>query len=295
MPDFATLQGKKAELLRKGLEGSVFVAERSAAKLDVASLFDSTSGELQALPSGHKDVGYTSDDGAQWSRSVDTSDITSWGTTETTRSDITSDVTTLQLACQETNAVTIAQYMGIQVSSMTPAANGALMVPKPNIGTAQYRQVWAIAVDIGDGGEIYIIRYLPRAKVTDYDDSPFANGDDPIMWPVTYTGYHDSELGYSDALMFGGPGWLALQAAMGFSQVSVSPASMTLTASSSETQQLTVTADGADVTGSALFTSSDSSVATVSSSGLVTAVASGTTTVTATYEGGTAESTVTVT
>ena len=66
------------------------------------------------------------------------------------------------------------------------------------------------------------------------------------------------------------------------------------------TQQLTATlvlADGStrDVTDTATWTSSDESVATVDSSGLVTAVAEGTATITATTQGlsGTSEITVT--
>ena len=216
MPAFDVLQNKRTELIRKGLEGSVFAGGPDAPVLDETELFDPETGELIAFPEGYADIGYVTSDGAQWSRSVDTSDIDSWGSTENTRSDKTSDVTTLQLACQETNAQTISQYMGVNATDLKPAPNGSLMVKKPTLGTAAYRRVFAIAVDLDDGGEIYIIRCLPRAKVTDYDDSPFANGDDPILWPVTYTGYRDSEVGTSDFFIFGGPGWKALQNTMGF-------------------------------------------------------------------------------
>jgi hypothetical protein len=77
-------------------------------------------------------------------------------------------------------------------------------------------RVFSVAVDDADGGEIYIGRELPRAKVTSYAEQAFSSGDDPITWGVTFTGYKDSELGYAEAYHFGGPGWLALLDKMGF-------------------------------------------------------------------------------
>jgi hypothetical protein len=74
----------------------------------------------------------------------------------------------------------------------------------------------SLAVDLGDAGEIYIGRFLPRAKVTGYSEQSFGGGDDPISWGVTFTGYEDSTLGFSESWLFGGPGWNALLAEMGF-------------------------------------------------------------------------------
>lgn len=62
------------------------------------------------------------------------------------------------------------------------------------------------------------------------------------------------------------------------------------------TQQLTVTdAAGNEVTTSATYASSDTGVATVSSAGLVTGAAAGTATITATYQGVSGRSVITVT
>ncbi len=74
----------------------------------------------------------------------------------------------------------------------------------------------ALAVPAGDAGEIYVARFMPRAKVTNYAEQAFGGGDDPITWGVTFTGEVDSNLGYSERWIFGGPGWASLLDDMGF-------------------------------------------------------------------------------
>jgi hypothetical protein len=43
--------------------------------------------------------------------------------------------------------------------------------------------------------------------VTAYAAQSFVSGDSAVTWGVTFTGYHDSVLGYSESWIFGGPGW----------------------------------------------------------------------------------------
>ena len=210
------MQQRNAALVMKALQGSVFIAPFSAAA--ITSLTESDK-MLTTLPAGHEDVGWTSDDGAQFSRSVDTSDITAWGSVEPVRSDVTSDVTTLQISCLETRRVTIGLYTGADMSTVTPDPDtGEVQIEKPARPGFQYYRALALAVDLTDDGELYVARYLPRARVTDYDDQSFQSSDDsPITYPVTMTGYEDPVLGYSEKYFYGGPGWAARLAAMGFS------------------------------------------------------------------------------
>ena len=213
------LQQRNAALIFKALQGSVFVAPSSAAA--ITSLTD-TDKLLKALPDGYEDVGWTSDDGAQFSRDVDTSDITGWGSVEPLRSDVTKDTTTLQIACLETKAATIGLYTGADMSAVTPdATSSEVSIEKPDRPAFRYYRVLAVAVDLTDDGEYYIARFLPRARVTDYDDQNFQSSDDsPVTWPVTMTGYLDATLGYSEKYFFGGAGWAAKLAAMGFAGTS---------------------------------------------------------------------------
>ena len=223
MADFeTTLKNKQAELIRKALDGSVFLNPDLSAVSEIAALTaDSvaTPGtpELKALPAGYEDLGWLTSDGAQFSRDVSTSEVTSWGSVSPTRTDITSDTTTMSVTAQETKLITIGLATGVDLSALTPdAVTGELSVAKPSRPKSKHYRVLSLAVDQGDGGEIYIARFLPRAKVTGFSEQSFGGGDDPISWGVTFTGEEDSGLGYSERWIFAGPGWNALLTDMGF-------------------------------------------------------------------------------
>ncbi|MGH3097348.1 MAG: hypothetical protein ACRDMV_15295 [Streptosporangiales bacterium] len=213
MPDYDSVATKQNQLIRKALQGSVFVAPHTADP--IAALSDATG--LVALPTGYDDVGWTTDDGAQFSRDVSTSDVPAWGSVEPVRRDITSDVTTLQIACLETKKTTIGLYTGADMSTVTAdSTTGEVQVDKPDRPATRLYRVLSLAVDLGDAGEIYVARFLPRASVTDFDTQSYTSGDTPVTWPVTMTGYNDSVEGYSERYIFGGPGWQALLTAAGF-------------------------------------------------------------------------------
>lgn len=223
IPDYESLSRKKSELIRKGLEGGVIIAPPSAAPITAATLFDAGTGELLAAPSAYGELGWLSTDGAQYSRSVDTSDLTGWGSNEPLRSDTTADTTTLQVTALETNALTLGLFTGTPTADLVPAANGSVEIRKPATPTASFYRVLSIAMDRGDGGEIYLCRFLPRAKVTDYADQSFNNGDDGITYGVTFTGFRDSAFGTSESYLFGGPGWLAMLDDLGFAPAAPAP------------------------------------------------------------------------
>ena len=210
------VQARNAALIMKALEGSVFIAPYTTTA--ITALTDSGDKLLATLPAGYEDLGWLSDDGAQFSRDVDTSDITGFGSVEPLRSDVNSDVTTLQVACLETSKQTIGLYTGADMTTITPdPTSGELSIEKPARPGFKYYRLLALAVDLTDDGEFYVARFLPRARVTDYDDQAFQSSDDsPITWSATLTGYSDPVLGYSERWLFGGPGWASRLAAMGF-------------------------------------------------------------------------------
>lgn len=215
MATYASLSGKNSGLIRKALDGSLFVATMDADP--VADLTGSDS-SLAALPAGYEDGGLMTDEGIRFSREVETSDVNSWGRTEPTRSDTTRDVTGLQVDFQETKKITIGIYTGVDLDSLVPdATSGELQIPKPARPSGRYFRLLALAVDESqDGDEIYIARFFPRAKVTDYSEQAWAKGDEALLWGMTFTATVDEELGYSQIDLFGGPGFEALKTEMGF-------------------------------------------------------------------------------
>jgi hypothetical protein len=220
VPNYDTLKNKQTELIRKSLDGSVFIADIAATA--ITALTTSVAGppvviSLAALPAEYDDLGWLTSDGAQFSRDVSSSDVTSWGSVTPTRTDVTSDSTSLTVTAQETKLLTIGLATGADLSAVVPdPATGEVSIAKPARPTAKHYRVLSLAVDQGDAGEIYIARFLPRAKVTGYAEQTFGGGDDPITWGVTFAGEEDSALGYSERWIFGGAGWQAMLTQMGF-------------------------------------------------------------------------------
>lgn len=209
---FAGIVGKQANNIRKAPNGSVFIADYTAAALTVATVFDPTSGDLMnPIVTGYKDLGWTTTNGAKITRAISTADVTSWGSTQPTRSDVTSDVETVVVECQETNEQTIALWNGVKVStiSTTPDASGAFGIEKPSTSSGLYYRLAVFAVDEDTNGEYVIVEFYPRAKVTNFGDQTVADSGDPILYPVTFTAYVDDTAGYSKQTMYGGAGWKA--------------------------------------------------------------------------------------
>lgn len=229
MADYEALKNKQTELIRKPLDGSVFLSadltETSA--IDTLTTYTAPVAgppavpaiiDLAPLPVSYEDLGWLDPAGAQFSRDVATAEVTSWGSVSPTRTDITSDTTTLSVTAQETKLLTIGLFTGADMSAITAAfETGEVQISKPARPKSRTYRALSLAVDQGDGGEIYIARFLPRAKVTGYSEQAFG-GEDALPWGVTMTGEEDSTLGYSERWFFGGPGWLALLDDMGFTQ-----------------------------------------------------------------------------
>lgn len=207
--------GSGAKIVVKALGGSL-AADLHLAVGQNAVGYDSGI-NLKLLPSGMDDLGWLSTDGAAFSRDVNTSDVQSWGSVTPTRSDVTSDTSTMAVTAQETKLLTIGLATGADLAAITPdAQTGEVSIAKPTRPSSKHYRALSMAVDLGDGGEIYIARYFPRAKVTNYAEQAMGGGDDPITWGVTLTGEEDSDLGYSERWLFGGAGWNAILSDMGF-------------------------------------------------------------------------------
>jgi hypothetical protein len=123
MPSFADLQNHFDELIRKGLQGSVFVAPMTVTDA-ITALVDANG--LLALPPGYTDVGrITKGDGVSWTRDVSSSDTESLGASQPTRRDITSDVTGLQFTMQESKRAVFELHEGQDLSAVTQSAGPA--------------------------------------------------------------------------------------------------------------------------------------------------------------------------
>lgn len=216
MTDLSTIQTLKNQLIRKSLDMSVFIGAMSVAAINATTLFNATTGALATLPTGMTDLGFLTNAGAQFARAVTESNVQSAQSLPPTRSDTTEDTITLQVSCQETKLATIGLGTGADPAGITAATNGMVRIDKPAAPSGRHYRVFAIGEDLTDDGPIYVCRYLPKGKVTAYEQQNIAKQDDPIMWGVTFTGFIDSTVGTDHSWIFGGEGWLARKADMGF-------------------------------------------------------------------------------
>lgn len=218
MPNFAGLAEKKDQLVRKALDGSLFCSPMTADPITDLTGDDQL---LAALPTGYEDGGLMTDEGMRMAREVETEDITSFGRTTPTRSDVSTDVMTLAVDFQQLSKTTIGLYTGMDMSTVVPdPVSGEIQLPKPARPTARYYRLLALAVDENEYGEIYVARFFPRARTTDYAEQAFAKGANAINWGMTFTSYVDESLGFSQRDHFAGSGWVALLADMGFDAIS---------------------------------------------------------------------------
>ncbi len=186
--------------------------------VNVTTATPGTSVDLAPLPNGYADIGYLTSDGTSFSRETEVNEVTSWGSVEPTRSDVTRDTITMAITAQETSKTVLEMYTGADLSeTLATAGTGEFSIEKPDRPAFRYFRVLALAVDQGDYGEIYIARFMPRARVTEYGEQVF-NQEGEIQYPMTFTGFNDSTEGYSHRWIFGGPGWEALLTEMGIGQ-----------------------------------------------------------------------------
>ncbi|TDC02280.1 hypothetical protein E1091_01135 [Micromonospora fluostatini] len=218
MPNYAGLKNKLNELIRRARDGSVFIAPRSADP--IVALTTGTPPVLSPLPTGYEDLGWTSTDGVTFGRETESSQIRSFGSVEPTREDIINDTLTMTVTAQETKLLTIGLSTGVDTTGLEAAAvTGELSIAKAALPNPRHYHVLGVFVDETSDGEIYMARYMPNAKITEFGETAYtSDGDDPVQYALTFTGFEASDLGYSHRWIFGGAGWLALLDAMGIDQ-----------------------------------------------------------------------------
>lgn len=218
MPGYASIENKKAELIRKGIQGSVFIAPYTAPAIAVSTLFGST-GDLATLPTGYNDLGWTDDTGVVFARKISTTDVTGWGTLDPLRTDVTADSTTMEVNAYQTNLVTIGLFANVLPAAISGAVNGVVSLDVPVAPITNYYRVLAVGIDETAYGEVVFARYLPNAQVTDYKSQSYSDGKDPLSYGLTFTANLDGPSGFAQQMLYGGAGWLYMLSDAGIPRI----------------------------------------------------------------------------
>lgn len=190
--------------IRKILEQLIFARKYSAANAAITeAVWDGTG--FVGLE-GFECVGLTTDgDGASWTRDQDVAEVTSHGYGEPTRRDIKKDAIGLTFVAQETNKTTLELDKGQSLDGIKPGANGTLTIDKATKPGSQFWEFLAIGKD-GDGPDaVFVLRWLPRAQVTENGEQKWSP-DDELRTEVTISAFVDKRVGTSMREIWAGPG-----------------------------------------------------------------------------------------
>jgi hypothetical protein len=214
--NFDTINELKNQLIRKALSYAVFAADVSAPA--VIAPFD-VGGVLQELPVGYRPIGFTTDDGVQFSGDYSVSEVTSGQSAKPTRSDVETDTMTAQWTPQETNAATVALFENLPLTQLG-GLGAAWNWKRPMVPATIYRRLLFIARDTAANGvdPIYIVRHMPRALRTGRGDEQWSRTAE-LTREVTFTGYHDEVRNTDCETWIDGAGWRALATATGTNEV----------------------------------------------------------------------------
>lgn len=209
---FEDAQNHNTKLIRKALEGSVFVKRWEADDPEIEQIWTTAGGLV--IPPGYTDVGViTKSDAVQWARDTDSADVESWGYGEPTRRDLTKDTTTMKFTMQESKRQVFELYNNVDMSAIAADADGNVVMDKPTRPQALSWRAFQLAKD-GDGADAYyFLKALPNCQVTEVENQTWGE-EDEMQYGVTLTGFRDPKWGTACREIWGGPGLDA--AAMGF-------------------------------------------------------------------------------
>ena len=221
MATFEDLREAKGALIRKALGGFIVVAPMDVEVPD--KFVDADGGLIDLKALGYQKLGWlTKGDGINFSRDVEQQETESFGALEPTRIDFTKDVTSAAFRCQETNKQVLEMYYNLDLSGVTADANNEFSFENEAQPSTIYRRMIYIAKD-GNGEDAkYIIKTMPKAIVSEVQEQAWSS-ESELSYGLTVKATSDDDLGFSVRHSFGGPGFGALLADMGFAADPVGP------------------------------------------------------------------------
>ena len=209
---FDTVKNHNKLLIRKALEGSIFIKPYDEADAPITKIWTTAGGLI--IPTGFVDVGLLNKKSAQkWARDTDSADTESFGYGEPTRRDITKDISTVDFSMQESKRRTLELYNGADYSGVVADTDGNIVIDKPSRPQVRLWTLLSLSKDGDAADAIYFARIMPMCQVTKIGDQTLGE-DEELLYPVTMTGYREPAYKTAVREIWGGPG--IDKAAMGF-------------------------------------------------------------------------------
>lgn len=209
---FDTVKNHNKLLIRKALEGSIFIKPYVEADAPITKIWTAAGGLI--IPTGFVDVGLLNKKSAQkWARDTDSADTESFGYGEPTRRDITKDISTADFSMQESKRQVLELYNGADYSGVAADTDGNIVIDKPSRPQVRLWTLLSLSKDGDAADAIYFARIMPMCQVTKIGDQTLGE-DEEVLYPVTMTGYREPAYKTAVREIWGGPG--IDRAAMGF-------------------------------------------------------------------------------
>lgn len=190
-------------LIRKPLEGSVFLKPWAANDEPITKIYTASTGLV--IPSGYIDAGIIrKEDGVGWPREFETSDEEGWGYDDPVRKDVSKDATSMSFTMLESKRLSLELTANADYSGVKADADGNIVLDKPRRGRSRDWRVFSLAKDGFGADAYYFLRALPWAQVADVEEQTWKDGD-ALSYKVTMTGYFDTAWGTAVREVWGGP------------------------------------------------------------------------------------------
>jgi hypothetical protein len=219
MVQFADAIDHNDGLVRKGLGLILAVAPMSETPL--TSILDDTTGDLADLSgTGFVLLGRPSEDGVNFARETETSEIFGLGSIDPSRSDIRRAVKRATFTCNERRKKILELAQGVsdlgETTTRTTAGTVETTWDEAHTPLYPYMRLLVIAQDLSADGEFYIGKLAMRTKITEVGEEVWSDQDTPAQTPLTFTFFNDPAVGTPLRHFEGGPGYESVATAMGF-------------------------------------------------------------------------------
>ena len=216
MPTFSELKNTAdtPSLVRKALEGVVFLRRKTAVTAIPDSILDPTKQPIDLVAEGFFPVGVMSTDGVTWGRETEKSEVEAWGYGSPVRTDIIKAPKTVAFTAMESDRRELAEVIyGMDLSTITAGTNGEVTFDEPSTPSSDEYEGIILTRDGSAGTPYFRGAGIPRMKLSEMDDEVW-QAEDPRQYPLTFDVLTDDVLGTPIRHYIGGAAFDA--AAQGF-------------------------------------------------------------------------------
>lgn len=217
MATFAEMKNEAdtPSLVRKALEGVVFLRRKTGATTIPESLLDATKQPIDLAALGFFPVGVMTTDGVTWGREVEKSETEAWGYGSPVRTDIIKAPKTVAFTAMESDRRELAEILyGMDLSGVTAGTNGEVVFDEPPIPSNDAYEGVVLARDGSVGTPYFRGAGLPNIKLAELSDEVW-QAEEARQYPLTFDVLVDDELGIPIRHYIGGAAFDAVKQGFG--------------------------------------------------------------------------------